>query len=571
MPAHGFSPRPRLLLSSLAGILLGAGAVQAESPFSTVTPSTFQAQYLAQLDDDDFDHLDDDLEDEIDALDDDIEDQIGDDLEDEIDDELEDALDDLVEDAAEDALDDEAEDLAEEAAEDQLEDSLDDDAEDLAEELAEETAEDRLDEDDWGDKFEDLNEDRDDELNELNDDELNDGMDRDDLDERFDDDDHLAEALEERLLDALEDDLDNLAELNSGNIIVRNQMLVVADDALLDRLAQHPDLELKLRQPLSSLGLSLGRFNVPSNVALDALRAELRQTYPGLSVDFNHGYELSQSQASGPETPIDLSELYRPPASGRWPAAIGMLDGPVTADHPVFADARLEQKAFAAKPSDRDRAHGTAVASLLVGRAPDWEGMAPDVELHVASVFSEQPQYGSIATTQSLITALDWLASQPVAIINISLAGPPNQTLETVLQRVRARGIVPVAAAGNAGPLAEPHYPAAYPTVVAVTAIDRERSLYRYAGRGDHLDFAAFGVNVIAASGDRGFEAVTGTSFAAPVVTALLARYLIATGTPEAALEALAADTLDLGEPGKDLQFGQGLPGESQLHPAADD
>lgn len=549
MPPTGSPPRPRLLLSGLMGLLLSAVSA-AQPPFSGADTLPSPTLYLAQLDDDEWEDLDDNIEDEM-------EDDLEDELEDEVEDDVEDKLDDVAEEAAEDALDDEAEELAEElaedTAEDEVEDNLDDEAEDLAEDLAEEAAEDRLDEG---------------ELEEVDDDDLDDELDEheDDLnDEAIDEEDRLADAVEERLLDAVEDDLDSLIELNTGDIIVRNEMLVLADEALLDQLNRHPALTLRERRALSTLNTSLGSFSVRNDTPLDTLRAELREAYPGLSVDFNHGYELNQGPGAGDNAPITLSALYHPTTPGGTQAAIGMLDGPVNTDHPAFTDARVVQKAFVAHPSDRDRAHGTAVASLLVGRAPQWQGLAPDAELYVASVFSEQARYGSIATTQSLITALDWLASRSVDIINISLAGPANQTLEAALQRVRDRGILSVAAAGNAGPLADPQYPAAYPTVVAVTAIDRQRTLYPYAVRGEHLDFSAYGVGVTAASGTQGFETVTGTSFAAPVVTALLARSLAEGRSPEAALQALEADTLDLGESGKDPLFGHGLAGKSQL------
>jgi hypothetical protein len=530
-------------------MLVGTAVVRAEPPVSALNPHTVPTLYvptlyLAQLDDDDLDDVDDDF----DGFD-DIEDDIEDDVEDELEDQLEDELDDLAEDAAEDALNDEADDLVEELAKNALEDQMEDDLED--------ELEDSLD-DDVGD--------------------LDDDQDTDDLDQSFDEDDQLADALEERLLDGLDEDLENLIELNTGAIIVRNQMLAVADDELLDRLARHPAIKLKKRQPLTSLGISLGRFDVRSTVSLEKLRAELRAAYPGLSVDFNHGYELNQGQLPASNKSINLSDFYRTTASCRArQVAIGMIDGPVNTDHPAFAKARLQQKAFVSNPSLQARDHGTAIASLLVGQThvlhgqilegQVWEGLAPDTLLYVASVFSEQNQYGAIATTQSLITALDWLVSQSVAVINISLAGPANQALETVLQRVRALGVVPIAAAGNAGPLADPQYPAAYPTVVAVTAIDRNRLLYSQAVRGSHLDFAAFGVDLLAASGNQGFNVVTGTSFAAPVVTGLLVRYLTDTGSLEEALQAVAADTLDLGEPGKDWRFGHGLPGKGQLRP----
>ncbi|WP_051234661.1 S8 family serine peptidase [Marinimicrobium agarilyticum] len=539
------------------GLLLSTTGT-AQPPFPGNSASPTPVLYLAQLGDDDLEDVEDDLEDEIEDLDDDIEDDIEAELEDEVEEQVEDELNDAAEEAVEDSLEDEAEDLAEElaeeAAENAVEDNLDDEAEDLAEDLAEDAAEDRLDEDDF---------------DELDDDDLTEEL--EELDEDLEpaddslDDDRLSDALEERLLDAVEDDLDSLVELNTGEVIVRNDMLVLADEALLDQLNRHSALRLRERRPLPALGTNLGNFTVRSGVSLEALRAELREAYPGLSVDFNHGYELNQGARASTNGPLSLSALYAPATPAHAQGGIGMLDGPVNADHPAFSGARLTQKAFVLNPSERDRAHGTAIASLLVGRTPQWQGLVPGAELYAASVFSEQARYGSIATTQSLITALDWLVSQSVDIINISLAGPANQTLETALKRVRDRGIVPVAAAGNAGPLADPQYPAAYPTVVAVTAIDRQRALYAYAVRGDHLDFSAYGVGLSAAAGEQGFEAVTGTSFAAPAVTALLVRYLAEGYSPEAALQALEADTLDLGEPGKDPMFGHGLAGQSQL------
>ena len=84
-------------------------------------------------------------------------------------------------------------------------------------------------------------------------------------------------------------------------------------------------------------------------------------------------------------------------------------------------------------------------------------------------------------------------------------------------------GIVVVAAAGNEGPSAPPGYPAAYEEVIAVTAVDRNLAAYRYANRGDHIDLAAPGVDVWTALPDRREGPQTGTSFAVPYVTAVVA------------------------------------------------
>lgn len=74
-----------------------------------------------------------------------------------------------------------------------------------------------------------------------------------------------------------------------------------------------------------------------------------------------------------------------------------------------------------------------------------------------------------------MLEALSRLAETGAQVINLSFAGPPNEVLErSIAELVSEKGIVLVAAAGNSGPQSGPQYPAAYPDVIAVTAVDRE-------------------------------------------------------------------------------------------------
>ena len=123
--------------------------------------------------------------------------------------------------------------------------------------------------------------------------------------------------------------------------------------------------------------------------------------------------------------------------------------------------------------------HGTAIASIIAGNTTDYVGLAPHTELFAAGVFEKDPERGEIASTISLVKALDWQLSSGVDVINISLAGPPNRLLESALNRVAQRGVLIVAAAGNGGPGAEPMYPAAYSAVVAVTAVDSRGRVFQ--------------------------------------------------------------------------------------------
>jgi subtilisin family serine protease len=241
-----------------------------------------------------------------------------------------------------------------------------------------------------------------------------------------------------------------------------------------------------------------------------------------------------------------------------------MIDGAVSAAHPALRNARIEQRDFARATGPRPTEHGTAVASLLVGDdRPAFRGAAPGGRLFSASVVSSESDGASLAVADSMVRALDWLVASGAPVVNISLAGPPNLLLEDAVKRAAARGVIIVAAVGNDGPAAPPRYPAAYDGVLGVTAVDSAGGIYRRAARGGHVDLAAPGVNVIAASQAGRYGPKTGTSFAAPQVAAALARdYRRAEPVAsQRVIAALTAGARDSGERGKDPVFGSGIIG----------
>jgi subtilisin family serine protease len=158
----------------------------------------------------------------------------------------------------------------------------------------------------------------------------------------------------------------------------------------------------------------------------------------------------------------------------------------------------------------------------------------------------------------SLVRALDWLLGEKVSLINMSLAGPDNRILASAVAKTLASGTAIVAAVGNEGPAAPPLFPAAYPGVIAVTAVDSKSKIYRWANRGDQVYFAAPGVNIISARSDGDYGRESGTSMAAPVVAAFLACEMHQHKRDEA-LALLSNKAKDLGEPGRDQVFGVGL------------
>jgi hypothetical protein len=235
---------------------------------------------------------------------------------------------------------------------------------------------------------------------------------------------------------------------------------------------------------------------------------------------------------------------------------IGMIDTRIDRSHPALRSARITERDFVQGRQKRPLAHGTAIASILVGQqAGLYTGLAPNGHLFAASVFSDPSTNGETASVESMVLALDWMVSNQVSVINLSMAGPPDTVLEKALARTRAAGIPIIASVGNDGPAAQPMFPAAYPSVIAVTAVDTQNRVYRKAVRGKHLDFAAPGVQVLAAEPGGSYGPVTGTSIAAPFVAVVFG----AKGQHGVSQTDYEKTATDLGSPGFDPVYGYGL------------
>ncbi|HTV53249.1 MAG TPA: S8 family serine peptidase [Steroidobacteraceae bacterium] len=349
----------------------------------------------------------------------------------------------------------------------------------------------------------------------------------------------------------------------AGAPIVRGELLLFdPSDALLDR-ARAAGFELRRQRTLDALGARLVVLGAPSGVATAQARERLRAFEP--SADFNHLY-LQSAGVPVPSAAVQPLAAATADASAPSPTAarVGLIDDGVDTRHAVFEGVRIEQHgcAIPAAPG----AHGTAVASLLVGHLAQFHGAAAGAQLYAADVYCGSPTGGA---TDAIVDALAWLARERVAVINVSLVGPANAMLERAVQSLIARGHVIVAAVGNDGPAAPPLYPAAYPQVVGVTAVDARRHVLLEAERGPQVTFAAPGADMAAARTPRGFRSVRGTSFAAPLVAGVLALQL-PVPDPQAARVAitqLAARAIDLGSPGRDPVYGFGLVA-AELRPA---
>ncbi len=204
---------------------------------------------------------------------------------------------------------------------------------------------------------------------------------------------------------------------------------------------------------------------------------------------------------------------------------VGVIDTDVDLQHPTFSGQKITRRMFLAdgkQPSPSG--HGTGVLALLAGRPDsDTPGLIPEAKFFVANVFFTDGNGETITDTVSLLKSLEWMSASQARVINMSFSGPEDELVQVRLKSMRERGFVFTAAAGNEGPAALPTYPAAYPEVIAVTAVTKDKRIYPSANRGAYIDLAAPGVGIWTAMSETREGYRTGTSFATPFATAVLA------------------------------------------------
>jgi hypothetical protein len=205
--------------------------------------------------------------------------------------------------------------------------------------------------------------------------------------------------------------------------------------------------------------------------------------------------------------------------------------------------------------------HGTAMAGAVAARVR-LSGAAPAARLLLARAFGPPAANGvAQGSTFHVVKCLDWAVASGARVVSMSFAGPSNTLLSRALAAARDRGVIAVAAAGNAGPQSPPLFPAADPGVIAVTASDPDDRVLPAANRGGHVLVTAPGVDIVVATPQGNYDLTSGTSVAAAEVSGVVALLVEkrADLTPDEARRILAATAIDLGPKGRDPIFGAGL------------
>lgn len=359
------------------------------------------------------------------------------------------------------------------------------------------------------------------------------------------------------------------ATINDDALPALNEQLFEDDNVLILLASEQEANELTInvsrrgyqltdRQFLESLDMILLDFARPPGISDEVAVNDMQMMSPSAIVGLDNIYS-AQTQSG-----LNVDPVSREYANSmlRWPeqgceamTAVGIIDGYLAAESHGLNASKIISHNFARRNATESD-HAETVASLIGG-----PGRLRDVMIYSAGVVGESDTGQSGSGTKELLMAFDWLRKQEVRVVNVSLAGPYNPLLESVVDLLVADGMVIVAAVGNEGPDAPPRYPAAFDDVIAVTAIDADRQVFGRAVQGMHVEYAAPGVDVLIQTGQKSGRYVSGTSFAAPFVTALIAADASRSFDADtAAVRAyLNRNVYDLGATGPDPIYGYGL------------
>jgi subtilisin family serine protease len=258
----------------------------------------------------------------------------------------------------------------------------------------------------------------------------------------------------------------------------------------IDRIARRYDLTQLETQSFPLIGESLYRWRIGGGRTVVNMVRALGGENIVASVQPNYLFTLQDQTAKSPAgTPGDAAqyvlaklqiEQAQQIATGKT-VLIAVIDSEIDLKHPDL-DGTIVKSFDAIGGGENPHPHGTSIAGAIASHGK-LLGIAPGAQLLAVHAFDDTPGAAK-GTSFAIDKGLQWAADNNARVVNMSFAGPADPTLQRMLAAAYDKGMVLVAAAGNAGPQSEPLYPAADPNVIAVTATDGNDQLFKMANRG---------------------------------------------------------------------------------------
>lgn len=261
-----------------------------------------------------------------------------------------------------------------------------------------------------------------------------------------------------------------------------------------------------------------------------------------------------------------LSAIHAPQGwditTGSAAVVIAIIDTGVDLTHPDLAGKIVAGYDFVnndAVPQD-DNGHGTHVAGIAAAESNNGVGVAGvswGAQIMPVKVLGASAG-GSFSNAASGII---WATDRGAQIINLSLGSTAHSTVfQNAIDYAYNHGVTVIAASGNSGNNFV-LYPARYPNVIAVGATDATNTLAGFSNYGPEIDIVAPGDHIYSTWLGNNYTYLDGTSMSAPYVAGLAAilRGIPGSGSPANLAWAMKSTALDLGIPGRDNFYGDGL------------
>ena len=368
----------------------------------------------------------------------------------------------------------------------------------------------------------------------------------------------------------------NINDPPRGALFLPDEILVEFDAGAsaqyITELANSLQITLLESQTFGLTGRTLQRWRIIGNGTVRQTLNKLKTATQVSAGQANFVYRGMQTQAQAAPAPTQEAESSANPAqyvvpklhlleahriTGGDDVVVAVIDSKIDTKHPDLAGVFAGEYDVLANPQAAAHAHGTGMAGAIAAHSK-LLGVAPKVKLLAVRAFAGENESAQ-GTTFNILKGVDWAVSKGARIINMSFAGPPDPMLRNMLGNANLRGVVLIAAVGNAGPKSPPLYPAAEADVIGVTATDADDKLLKLSVRGPQVAVAAPGVQILEPAPDGTYQVTTGTSVAAAHVSGVAALLLARNPNlkPAEVREILIKSAREI--PGKKTDVGAGV------------
>jgi subtilisin family serine protease len=359
----------------------------------------------------------------------------------------------------------------------------------------------------------------------------------------------------------------NVAQAAIDPHSVANELVAEIDgslsDAQADQLARRHGLARLQSQNFPLIGATIGLFRITGRRSIEAASRDFATDAGVHSVQPNFRYLLQDQTAAlteGDPAQYALARLRLPEAHTLAHGAnvtIAVIDSGIDLKHPELANS-IADSFDALGSKEGPHLHGTGVAGAIAAHAR-LMGSAPAARILAIRAFGTAAN-GAESTSFVILKGLDYAAAHGAQIVNMSFAGPKDALIERGIAAAANKGMVMVAASGNAGAKSPPLYPAANGNVIAISATDAQDKLFAASNRGSYIAVAAPGVDIFLPAPDGKYQMISGTSFSAAYISGVAALLLERNPAlkPDELRAILMKTARDLGAPGRDDLFGAG-------------